>query len=168
MGWENYHLHQLITGTCFEEKTFYAPPWDDSFCDEEFSARQRDETRIKARTILPSVGNSITYEYDLGDCWEHILSLERVLLVDPQEHWLPWCIDGVHACSPEDVGGTDGYGRFLEAIADPAHQDHAAMVEWGADFDPKRLDRKAVNIALWWWAKARGRHRKLRPDIIDR
>jgi len=26
---------------------------------------------------------------------------------------------------------------------------------------------QAVNTALWWWAKARGRHRKLRPDLRD-
>jgi hypothetical protein len=24
-------------------------------------------------------------------------------------------------------------------------------------FDPERLDRRVVNTALWWWAKARGR-----------
>jgi hypothetical protein len=149
MGWENYHLHQFITGTSFEEQIFYTPPWDDGFDDEEFIAKQRDETRVKARTILPLVGDSITYEYDLGDCWEHTLLLEKVVLVNPMEQWLPWCIDGRRSCPPEDVGGTDGYERFLEAVAEPAHEDHAAMLEWGGDFDPGRFDRKAVNTALW-------------------
>lgn len=52
-------------------------------------------------------------------------------------------------------------------IADASHEDLASQVEWGGDFDPERFDRKAVNTALWWWAKARGRHRKFRPDLSD-
>ncbi|MEA5422028.1 plasmid pRiA4b ORF-3 family protein [Synechococcus sp. CCY9202] len=169
MGWQDYHLHQFITGQRFDDQIFYTPPWDDGFGDDAFIARQRDETRVKARTILPLVGDSVTYDYDLGDSWEHTLLLEKVVLVNPMEQWLPWCIDGRRACPPEDVGGTGGYGRFLEATADPSHEDHASQVEWGGDFDPEHFDRKAVNTALWWWAKAaRGRHCKLRPDLSDR
>jgi hypothetical protein len=89
MGWQDYHLHQFITGANQEEQMFYTPPWDDGFGEEEFVARQRDETRVKARTILRLVGNSVTYEYDLGDSWEHTLLLERVVVVNPQEQWLP-------------------------------------------------------------------------------
>jgi hypothetical protein len=66
------------------------------------------------------------------------------------------------------VGGTGGYGEFLEAISDPRHEDHARMLEWGGDFDPERYDCRAVNTALWWWAEARGRHRRLRRhDLGD-
>jgi hypothetical protein len=168
MGWESYHLHQFITGERFEDRVFYTPPWDDGFGDPAFVARQRDETRVKARTLLPLVGDSALYAYDLGDSWEHTLLLERVVLVDPLEQWLPWCLDGRRAAPPEDVGGTGGYAEFLEAIADPGHEEHAQMLEWGGDVDPERFDRRAVNTALWWWAKARGRHRRLRPDLADR
>ena len=73
MGWENYHLHQFITGERFEEKLYYTPPWDDGFEDPEFTVRQRDETRVKARSILPLVKDSVLYDYDLGDGWEHTL-----------------------------------------------------------------------------------------------
>ena len=167
MGWENYHLHQFITGERFEEKLYYTPPWDDGFEDPEFTVRQRDETRVKARSILPLVQGSVTYEYDLGDSWEHTLLLEKVVLINPMEQWLPWCIDGRRACPPEDVGGTGGYDSFLQTIADPAHPEHSAMLQWGQNHEPERFDRKAVNNALWWWAKARGRHRRLRPDLGD-
>ena len=168
MGWENYHLHQFITGASREERIFYTPPWEDGFEEEEYTARQRDETRVKARTILPLVGHSVTYEYDLGDGWEHTLLLERVVLVNPLEQWLPWVLDGRRSAPPEDVGGSGGYADFLRAIASPSHPEHRALVEWsGADFDPERFDRRGVNTALWWWAKARGRHRRLRPDLSD-
>jgi len=101
MGWENYHLHHFITGERFEEKLYYTPPWDDGFEDPEFNVRQRDETRVKARSILPLVKGSVTYEYDLGDGWEHTLLLEKVVLINPMEQWLPWCIDGRRACPPD-------------------------------------------------------------------
>ena len=35
-----------------------------------------------------------------------------------------------------DIGGFRAYVDFLEAIADPAHEAHAEMLEWyGCDFD---------------------------------
>jgi hypothetical protein len=141
-------LHQFITGTCHKDRVFFTPPWDDGFGDEEFMARQRDETRVKARTLLRLVGHSVTYEYDLGDGWENTLRLEKVVLVDPIEQWLPCCLDGRRACPLEDVGGTGGYGEFLEAIGHPRHEDHARMLAWGGDFDPERFDGRAVNTAL--------------------
>ena len=49
-------------------------------------------------------------------------------------------------------------------MANPSDEDHAAMREWASDFDPERFDRQAVNTALWWWAKARGRQ-ALRASI---
>lgn len=165
MGWENYHLHQFITADRDRKNLYYTPPWDDGFGDPEFMDRQRDETRVKARSILPLVRGSVLYEYDLGDSWEHTLVLEKVVLINPMEQWLPWCLDGRRACPPEDVGGTGGYETFLETIADPTHPDHSAMLQWGQNHEPERFDRKAVNTALWWWAKARGRHRRLRPDL---
>ena len=123
--------------------------------------------RSKARSILPLVKDSVLYDYDLGDGWEHTLLLEKVVLINPMEQWLPWCLDGRRACPPEDVGGTGGYESFLQTIADPAHPEHSAMLQWGQNHAPERFDRKAVNTALWWWAKARGRHRRLRPDLGD-
>ncbi len=45
---------------------------------------------------------------------------------------------------PEDVGGAPGYEEFLEALADPDHEQHDDMVSWsGASFDPEdaRIER---------------------------
>lgn len=54
-----------------------------------------------------------------------------MVLVDPSERDLAWCLDGRHACPPEDVGGTSGYECFLESIADSSQEDHSAMLQWG-------------------------------------
>ena len=47
------------------------------------------------------------------------------------------------------VGGPWGYAEFLEALADPAHEQHAEMRRWiGDDFDPRQVsaDRLAENV----------------------
>ncbi len=42
------------------------------------------------------------------------------------------------ACPPEDVDGARGYEEFLEALADPNHDQHEDMVRWsGSAFDPE-------------------------------
>jgi len=50
----------------------------------------------------------------------------------------------VRACPPEDVGGTGGYSEYLEALADPKHEEHELYLEWGGPFDPDMFDAQAV------------------------
>jgi hypothetical protein len=55
---------------------------------------------------------------------------------------------------PEDIGGTPGYAEFLEAIADPNHEQHAELSEWsGGNFDPAHLSMDDINQALAELAK---------------
>ena len=50
---------------------------------------------------------------------------------------------------PEDVSDVGGYAGFLVAIADPSHDEHAAMWQCsGGPFDPAGFDVKATNAAL--------------------
>ncbi|MBA8736595.1 IS1096 element passenger TnpR family protein [Chromobacterium violaceum] len=59
------------------------------------------------------------------------------------------CLDGSNACSPEDDGGVPGYYEFLEAIDDPTHEEHEAMLEWcGGSFDPAAFNLDEVNQRL--------------------
>ena len=59
------------------------------------------------------------------------------------------CIDGQNACPPEDVGGIPGYAHFLEAITDPAHEEHDSYLDWvGGSFDPAEFDLGAANAAV--------------------
>jgi Plasmid pRiA4b ORF-3-like protein len=59
------------------------------------------------------------------------------------------CIDGANACPPEDVGGVGGYEQFLEALANPLHEEHDSYLVWvGYQFDPEAFDLGAVNAAL--------------------
>ncbi len=59
----------------------------------------------------------------------------------------PQCLSGERKCPPEDCGGVSGYGLFLDAIQDPAHEDHEEYLTWiGGKFDPEAFDPKQVRF----------------------
>ena len=71
----------------------------------------------------------------------------------------PECLDGQHACPPEDCGGPDGYINLVHALYDKGHPDHAHYTEWiGGPFDPFEFDAEETNSLL----KATFRPRKPR------
>ncbi|MFF2405959.1 hypothetical protein [Streptomyces sp. NPDC058092] len=39
-------------------------------------------------------------------------------------------MDGAGACPPEDCGGAPGYSDLKVILADPAHEEHHAMLVW--------------------------------------
>lgn len=99
-----------------------------------------------------------TYEYDFGDCWQHEVIFEGCLRAEKGGRY-PVCVEGERACPPEDVGGVWGYAEFLEAIADPKHEQHDDFVEWAGDFDPEEFDAgkttKAMRRGLPDWRQYR-------------
>ncbi len=59
------------------------------------------------------------------------------------------CLDGERNGPPEDVGGPYTYPEFLDALADPDHEDHEFYVDWlGDKFDPKAFNVAEVNERL--------------------
>jgi hypothetical protein len=137
MGWLNCHLHQFIA-----YGAFFGTP------DDEFGMDIQDETKIKLHDLLEMEKDSMIYEYDFGDGWEHKITLEKVLPYDKSQA-LPVCIKGKRACPPEDCGGVWGYEGLLKALADPADPEHEDMLEWlGGTFDAEEFDINAVNFAL--------------------
>ena len=57
----------------------------------------------------------------------------------------PRLLKAAGACPPEDVGGAWGYEEFLEAIADPDHEQHEDMVRWpGGDFDAEDAGAETI------------------------
>ena len=137
MGWENYHLHQFeIDGLrC-------GPPAPN---DSDFGLEMEDETRMLLSEIVPKGGQRFhfVYEYDFGDGWRHELLFEGHPPPEKRREY-PLCVEGERACPPEDVGRTYGYQEYLEAMADPKHEEHESFMEWGGPFDPEEFDAEAV------------------------
>ena len=140
MGWTDSHLHQFIS-----KGTFYGVP------DEEYDLMDMevlDETRFRLKQLLKTEKESIVYEYDFGDGWNHKITLEKILPFDV-EQTIPVCVKAKGACPPEDVGGTWGYYDFLEALEDKNHPEHESYKKWvGGDFDPEAYSIQDVNSAL--------------------
>jgi hypothetical protein len=137
MGWTQSHLYQFeIGGVEFGEP------------DDEFGMPIRSAKATPLRKIAPDPGVAFSYEYDFGDSWEHRIEVEKVLPPEPGVPY-PRCLAGKRACPPEDVGGIFGYEEFLQAIRDPKHPEHDAMLEWvGGAFDPEAFDLRAVTERL--------------------
>ena len=59
----------------------------------------------------------------------------------------PICMEGKHACPPEDCGGVDGYYNVIEVLSDPDHDYYEDMRTWaGKDWDPKRFEPDKVRF----------------------
>lgn len=89
------------------------------------------------------------YEYDFGDRWEHTVTVEKEIRT-PHALKFAICLAGENARPPEDSGGPGGYEYFLEALADPRHEEHDNYVRWngGDTFDRNAFDLIEVNAAL--------------------
>ncbi len=138
-GWSDYHLHEFEIG-----RLTYGDPESDEFGELQL----HDDARTKLRALDLGEGRSFLYRYDFGDDWEHIVRVEKIL---PKERGmlLPRCLGGGRACPPEDVGGVGGYARCLEAIKDPADEEHASFLQWiGRAFDPEAFDAQRVDDQL--------------------
>jgi hypothetical protein len=138
MGWTDSHLHMFSIG-----RTSYGVP-DPDYDDEDV----RDERRVKLNQLLTEPKQKLSYEYDFGDSWTHVVLLEQVREPEPGVAY-PRCTAGKRACPPEDCGGVWGYADFLTAITDPEHPEHDELREWaGGEFDPEGFDLAEIDAAL--------------------
>ena len=136
MGWADAHPHEFNKG---QERY--------GVFDEDFP-EVNDEVEYQLDQVLAKEQETLVYEYDFGDGWEHEIVLEKVLPY-AADTVLPICLKGERASPPEDVGGVPGYQLFLEAINDPSHPDHKNNIEWiGEDFDPEQFDLAETNELL--------------------
>jgi Plasmid pRiA4b ORF-3-like protein len=137
MGWTDSHLHMFRT----DDDVLYTS------YDHDLLQGELDE---RMSTLEQALGDRtrFAYDYDYGDNWEHDVIIEEKTATRLSLKFAV-CIDGQHACPPEDCGGISGYERFREALADPNDDDHDHYTEWiGGSFNPEYFDLAAVNTAL--------------------
>src|SRR6266699_1379164 len=91
-GWDGDHLHVFQAG-----KEQYSDPFAN--LDET-----GDELAVRVRDVL-APGGKISYTYDLGACWEHEITLEKVMPRDPGQDY-PVCV-GYKGDSPVEYWSED-------------------------------------------------------------
>jgi Plasmid pRiA4b ORF-3-like protein len=138
-GWWDAHLHEFrIGGLRYGDPEQIGPEFEDD-------ARAFDEATVRLRDFRRTPGQNLIYVYDFGDNWQHRITFEDLVAIDPAPRTAS-CIVGARACPPEDVGGTPGYERFLEIIADPDHPEHREVLTWcGGRFDPEAFNLDRTN-----------------------
>jgi hypothetical protein len=136
MGWRDLHHYRFKHDGCE-----MAPR--DPLGREYFE----DDALFPLDEFLCRPGDTLAYEYDFVNRWEHVLVLEEVMSDAPDRN--PRCLGGERSCPPENCGGPSGYQDFLEALLNPYHPAHARALAWaGGRFDPEAFDLAAVNARL--------------------
>lgn len=137
MGWSGYHIHHFHFGS-----TIYG-----DLTDAE-KKKIKDQSKFKLGDLLTEEGDEFIYEYDLSDSWKHLARVERIVEIE-NGPLTARCIMGKRACPPEDVGGTEGYRRFIEIVEDPENEEIEEKLSWvGCEFDANSFDARLVNLQL--------------------
>ncbi len=133
--------------------------------DPDFGDGPLDARKARLVDVLEDVGaRSLKYLYDFGDGWEHSVRIERITDAVPGITY-PRLVEATGRCPPEDVGGPWGYRDFLDAMADPRHEEHDERLQWiGGHFDPADTDAEAIaqavhSLANKWTRKSPARKR---------
>jgi hypothetical protein len=131
MGWTDSHLYEFRAGG-----VGWGVPDPEYDYDDPLPA-----SKTSLLDVLEDVGTkTIHYVYDFGDNWHHVVKVEKIDDAIPGTAY-PRLVRAIGACPPEDVGGVPGYAEFLDAMADPKHEEHDRMREWyGRQFDPDEAE----------------------------
>lgn len=152
MPWENSHLHAFYLRLIDGPRWAPPSPFDDDF---NFGIKARDSMRTTVAEALAEPNfKALRYNYDFGDDWRHTIKVERRFSADLREEF-PKLIDAKGRCPPENCGGPWGYAEILDAISDPANKRRSEFRRWLGDFDPKNIDRTAIEAALRQFTKAK-------------
>lgn len=145
MGWHDTHLHHFE----IDEQKYEIP--EDGINPEQ---GYKNEFEVPLTSIC-SEGSEFIYLYDFGDCWEHKLTVTKIITKSEGMYpaW-PMCLDGKRACPPEDSGGIYAYPELLEKLKNKKHPDHKEMTQWAGNFEPEVFSVSQANAlisALFTW-----------------
>lgn len=148
MGWTDSHLHRFRTASDARSPYFVTR------FDVEEGEDGLLEDGVRLDQLLAAEGDSLWYEYDFGDGWDHVLKVEKVLDDPPTT---VRCVGGRMACPPEDCGGIGGYeelatwvrGGHKETLLPEVFDNAAHAREWlPMDWHPDHFDVDETNNAL--------------------
>ena len=125
MGWDGGHLYLFR-----KVKTIYV----DAFLRDISDSPSAGQTTVTDLLVEPQ--EEIAYVYDLGDDWQHRITLRSVFTPSVPA---PVCLNGARACPPEDCGGVPGYHDIPAALEGTELPSHGEILDWsGAATIPRR------------------------------
>jgi len=138
MGWENSHLWHFEAG----DRRYGVP--DPMWPQGGMVAAKN----VKLAALIDGGVSELIYTYDMGDDWRHTITFEAVGPGEPDVKY-PRFVEGQRRCPPEDVGGLPGYEMFLDAMANPANEEHDRLREWyGGPYNADDIDEPLARRAV--------------------
>jgi len=116
--WRRLRLPATITLDVLHSMIQAAFDWDDDHLHVFEVDRRRyayagledcgDESGVRLLKVLPRKGATMTYVYDLGDCWEHRITLEQIDELEDSDEMPAVCTGGSGDAPVEDWNPEDG------------------------------------------------------------
>lgn len=154
MGWEMSHLFQFADKKYNSELLVTVPYDDGDDYDSQLKVVLPEKALLNDYFLKVRNSKPFYYTYDFGDDWTHKITFQKPSKADLVLFaGIPLLVEASGACPPEDVGGSWGYGDFLEAINDKKHPEHKDFREWiglkkGEIYDDELVDLEGINEAL--------------------
>ncbi|TFD78617.1 plasmid pRiA4b ORF-3 family protein [Cryobacterium psychrophilum] len=146
-GWTDSHLHQFTPADDLHRHEFEGilTPFDLAEGEEGVL-----ESELRLDQLLGAPGDTLSYAYDFGDDWEHLLTLETVEPATTPS--AVRCLDGGRQGPREDSGGIHYYDHLIEVATTPGHRDYRQMQDEISAFElwnfRDDIDLDAINRAL--------------------
>ena len=147
--WQNYHLHEFTVKRANNKPLKIV--MDDDPETLEFTAVDNEEIvqeRFVSLRDVFSKHSDVLYQYDFGDSWTHIITLEKKV----QAHSLQVVfLEGNGERPPEDVGGEFGFNEYLRILGDATDPEHEDMKIWAASqkeriFTVEQTNQRLKNV----------------------
>lgn len=158
-GWDGMHPHVFEDG----RRAAWGPHHDP--LGGALDSGWDDQDDVALAEVLPRAGGRLSYTYDLGDDWEHRITVEEVRPAEPEEAGHVVCTGGRRAVPDcDDVGGIWALQELLERYeagerpepvaeqdGEPeydSHTDYILAHMFATGFDLARLDVAELNRGL--------------------
>jgi hypothetical protein len=167
MGWDGYHAFEFefyhlelrIIEDAEEMEIGYGP----------YDYIEASKTYI--REYLEE-NEWFTYTYDLGDDWQHRVTVEKVLEDYPYDY--PQVIKYKGNCPVEDCGGIYAYYECLEVIQNENHPQYHEKLDWmreqgyPSEYDMTAVNAKLQEIYFYKWGKGEKRYQnEIYQDVFS-
>lgn len=164
MGWDGYHLTELMQGnTLWRSTKEKAMDAESGMEYEELypGMKVRNSFRATVSQLLKKVGDECSLTYDLGDSWHHTVRLVEIRRYEDKEIRFSnigvELLSGEGACPPDDCGGVSGYEDILRILQDPEDCNHGHFRSLlGEGFDPAFFDFRATRRRLYDYERTIG------------
>ncbi len=160
MGWSGYHLFEFE----FYHLELRLIEDAEEFAEDGYGPFDYLEARDTFIREYLEENEWFTYTYDLGDDWQHRVTIEKVISDYANDY--PQVLKYKGDCPVEDCGGIYGYYDCLEIISDKSHPDYEERLAWmKSQGYPDEYDMEAVNEELkqeffYRWGKGERRSQR--------